>query len=256
MAIYLASKLYNPNFSTAAGAGSPPAGPAGGGLTGNYPNPAIGPSGVTPGSYGNGTSVAQVTVASDGRVTNVTNVPISVAPSGPAGGDLRGNFPSPTVFSVNGSRVNAAIDAVGATYFSEAPMIDTVRHYNGQSTVVDDGQTFTTRVLIGTQATGFANRSAVANIYIKGSEDLDLEGSYSAHLIIHAYYSGAVWTQNIFGVYENKTGLFASGLAAAFAAPGTPTAGQIVLQMKSGSDNNGSPIRWTWFAVVIDSGST
>jgi len=42
----------------------------------------LSPSGVTPGTYGNGTNVAQVTVDAKGRVTSVSVVPISTPGSG------------------------------------------------------------------------------------------------------------------------------------------------------------------------------
>jgi hypothetical protein len=61
-------------------------GTAGGDLTGNYPNPNLITTGVTPGTYGNGNQVAQVTVDANGRVTAASNVNINAGGNIPVGG--------------------------------------------------------------------------------------------------------------------------------------------------------------------------
>ena len=116
--------------------GGVPSGPAGGDLTGTYPNPTL--AGVTqnnttstanPGYGATFTAIDGVTRDTKGRVTGVNTktvtmpaaqtIPTSLPPSGNAGGDLGGSYPNPTVPQIsqdiwNTNQINAIPITQGA----------------------------------------------------------------------------------------------------------------------------------------------
>jgi hypothetical protein len=107
-----------------------PSGPAGGDLDGTYPNPAIkdgavtavklAPTGIAPGVYGSDTTIAVITVDAQGRLTSATQQRVragsgGTTPAGPAGGDLAGTYPNPTIAVTSGNALVSAINGASTT---------------------------------------------------------------------------------------------------------------------------------------------
>jgi DNA-binding transcriptional MerR regulator len=102
-------------------------------------------SGASAGTYGDGTHVPTVTIDSKGRITGVSNTVITgAAPTGAAGGDLSGSFPSPTVSKINGASLGSTTATSG-------------------NILIANGSSWITRALSGDVTISSTGVTAIAN---------------------------------------------------------------------------------------------
>lgn len=92
------------------GGGGSPGGPAGGDLGGGYPGPTVQGINGTPvvGTPTDGQVMEYIAASSDIEWRSPAS---TLPPSGPAGGDLSGTYPNPTVAKINGSPLGTTTGA-------------------------------------------------------------------------------------------------------------------------------------------------
>ncbi len=152
------TQMVSVPYAINAGAAAP-VGPAGGDLTGSYPNPTLVTSGVVAGSYGNALNYPIFTVDAKGRLTSASTLalPTSLPPNGPAGGDLSGTYPNPLLL----------IPLIKTLSVPASPMIS----------MTNSAATGITGALLGVSASVDANAVAV-----QGTISSTTPGGFSAAL--------------------------------------------------------------------------
>jgi len=119
---------------------------------------------VTPATYTvNGSNL--FTVDGKGRITSASNITVSAAPSGSAGGDLSGTYPNPTVAQINGVGLGSTTATSGNLLIGSGTQWVT-RTVSGDATINSTGAvTFAT---VNSNVGTFGDATHVAQVTVNG----------------------------------------------------------------------------------------